>query len=397
MKKLLLLGAAVCSGLVAAPANMTSPAFSLKMSAAVNAVLLSVNQKVQREAAANSYIGIGGNLTAVASSTKDQHDHSYGLIAAIDLDRVKEGVKRIAEFYGFYSTPYGTGFIGGYEGPVSTLNIDGPINAGGCKGPLGFVGRVVDLPVGCNLYLGIRQAPSNKIGFNTVSMNGFVFGISFAPDTGEEGRASRIVLKNEIDRKFSFRNMTEVALNYTKTIDNLTLGAFIGGVFAKSMPANDSHKPSNVNYNPVEGYQVGAMVDAGCVRIAGSFYDMGKSAIRAGLPFTAPKGYSVSAAFTLGATLLSVGYYRTERKVEQGMAETNLLTFSADYQVSPSVTVYAECDIVDAQSTKAHVSEAGLRDIELDKIYDGAGLSLEKDGPVNTKAQVFMIGLKVQC
>jgi len=369
---------------------------SLKVSAAVHAAFLGVNQKITRPSLSGSYVGIGGNLTAVAS-VKASEETECGLIAAIDLDRLKTDVKRVAEVYAYLKLSVGSLFIGGYEGPAATLMHDAADVVGGSKGPLGFVHRVVDLPIGCPTYTGLRLKPSNKIGITTTSMGGLIVGLSYSPDEGEDGRAVRVIEGDAIDRKETTRNIVEVAANFTKSFSGLTFGLYASGVFGKHVAGTKELKDSDVRYNPLEAYQIGALFDVGIVRVAGGYLNYGKSLVRTGTPFTAPSGFNVGVGITLGSFLISSGYYRVSRDVEKGQAVTNLVTLAVDYAFAPGVTAYAECDLVDAKTTKAHASKGGVRDTDLDKKWDGLGITVDNKGPVSTTAQVFILGLKVQC
>ncbi len=340
-------------------------------------------------------MGIGGNITTVISGKKDHMN--FGAIAAIDLDRLKDSTKRVPEVYGYLANQFGNFFVGCLEGPSTTFMYDAFDVIGSGKGPGGNMGRAVHLPIGVDLYSGMRLGPKNQIVFTTASMGGVRFGISYAPDTSEVGRPVRGMEKNSIDKKFSQRNVVETALNFTKSAKNgTTFGVYLSGVFGKALGARKEFGAAMPKYKPIKEFQVGVLLDFGALRLAGGYMDLGTSGIREGLDHTAPKGFNIGFGYTIGPFMLSGGFFHTTRKVTDGDAKSYVTSAGIDYCLAPGVIAYFEFDYLKAQSTEAHCSE-GAVDHSLDLMYDSGGYSKENGGPVETTAKVLILGLKIQC
>ena len=389
---------------LAASACMAGPktpsSVTLRVSGSLHAALVGVIQKnVKRPETPGSYLGLGGNLTGVLDGKKD--GLGFGAVAAIDLDKVKTAEKRVNEAYVFVNGPLGGIYAGAMEGPVTTLMHDATDVIGGAKGPLGWITRTTEQPIGVNVYSGLRLGATNKIAVTSASMKGLIVGLSFSPDSEEPGRFERGITKNGAgwERKLSFRNVIEAALNFTKTLDGNTFGFFLGGVFGQVVPAQKGlKKPDDApSYTPLSAFQAGALFDVGNLRFAAGYFNWGKSAVRKGTPFSAPQGFNFGAGVTVGKLLFSASYFRTWRDVEGGKATNDLVPITVDYLLAPGCTIYGGVDFVISKSTKEHTSEAGKRDFNLDKVWDGGGFTTENGGPETSNAQVFSLGMKLQC
>lgn len=389
------LATSACYAAAKKPSSVT-----LRVSGSLHAALVGVVQKnVQRPSTSGSYVGLGGNLTAVLDGKKD--GLGFGAVAAVDLDKVKESDKRIAEAYVFINGALGGIYAGAMEGPVTTLMHDATDVIGGAKGPLGWISRTTEQPIGVDLYSGLRLGATNKISVTTASMKGLIVGLSFSPDSKEPGRFERSIAKNGDGwkRDLSFRNVVEAALNFTKTINGKTFGFFAGGVFGQVVAAQEGlEKPEDPpTYASLSAFQTGALFDVGNLRFAVGYFNWGKSAVRRGTPFTAPQGVNVGAGITVGQFLFSAAYFRTWRNVEGGKATNDLVPLTVDYLIAPGCTIYGEVDFVVSKSTKEHTGKDGKRDFKLDKVWDAGGFTTDQGGPETTNAQVFTIGMKLQC
>ena len=394
------MGVALAASVYAAGGSAKPSSVTLRVSGSLHAALVGVMQKnVERPGTSGSYLGLGGNLTGVLDGKKD--GLGFGAVAAIDLDKVKDAHKRVAEAYVFVNGTVGGVYAGAMEGPVTTLMHDATDVIGGAKGPLGWISRTTEQPIGVDIYSGLRLGATNKIAVTSASMKGLIVGLSFSPDSEEPGRFGRSIEKNGAgwERKLSFRNVVEAALNFTKTINGKTFGFFAGGVFGQVVPAQKGlEKPVDPpSYAPLSAFQAGALFDVGNVRFAMGYFNWGKSAVRRGTPFTAPQGFNIGAGLTLGQFLFSVSYFRTWRDVEGGKATNDLVPLTVDYLLAPGCTIYGEVDFVVSKSTKEHTGKDGKRDFDLDKVWDGGGFTTANGGPQNTNAQVFSLGMKLQC
>ena len=371
---------------------------ALRVSGSVHAAFLGVLQTVKRPKTAGSYLGIGGNLTGVFDGKSN--GMGFGAVAAIDLDKVKDKSKRIAEAYVFINGSIGSVYAGALEGPLTTLMHDATDVIGGSKGPLGWITRTVELPVGVNSYLGLRLSDTNKIAFTTASMKGLILGVSFSPDSQEPGRFPRAITENgkEFERKITHRNVIEIAANFTKTFNGKTIGVFVGGAMGQVLPEQKGLKAPDKapSYFDISAFQCGALFDVGNVRFAGGYFNWGKSCVRKGTGFTAPQGWNVGTGVTCGPFLFSLSYFYTWREVEGGQATSHMIPVAVDYLLAPGCTVYAEVDFVSAKSTKKHTGPEGKRDFKLDP-WDKDGFTTDNGGLVSTNAQVFTVGMKIQC
>jgi len=399
MKRLLsnlVLGSAVCASTLMAAKVPSS--VSLKISGSLHgAILYALQQNVKRPKGPGAYVGLGGNLTALFDGRKG--DIGFGAVAAIDIDRLKTDTKRVAEAYVFLNGPAGSVFLGGLEGPATTLMHDATDALAGSKGSLGWAGRTVDAPIGVNIYSGLRMPPSNKIAFTSASMSGLTVGISYSPDTSEVGRPVRPIAKDSFERKgVTQQEVVELAANFTKSIEGKTFGLYLAGVVGSTVPKQKGFTAQNLpSYAPVAAIQVGALFSMGLLRVAGGYFNWGKSSVRKGTPYTAPRGFNLGAGVTLGKFVVSAGYFYTTRKVEGGEATNNYIALGADYLVAPGCTVYAEVDFVNSKSTEKHVSKKAMRSDDLDSIWDTSGLTSENGGAAQSNAQIFVLGMKIQC
>ena len=397
MKKILFLFGALSSLSCLAGPSIAGVPSQVKVMASVNGALVGAFQK-QKDPADSEFalVGVGGNITAVISGKKG--GSNFGMIAALDMDRLKEGTKRVAEIYGFLSNPYGNLFFGSFEGPAVTFMYDAGDVIGGSKSVGGYISRAIHLPVGAFLNAGFHiLGPSNQIAFTTTSIHGFRFGVAFAPDTSELGRPFRTIEKGAVDKKFSYRNKVELALNFTKTLENsVTFGLYGAGVFARTMGAISGYDGVPAKYNPLKMFQAGMLLDFGSVRLAGGYFYAGKSAVREGFDHTAPKGLNFGIGCTVGPFLISGSCFFASRKVTGGDSTTGVGSVALDYAVAPGVTLYFEIDHVVAKSPEEHCAP-GAVDPKLDCAWDAGGITTDHEGLNETKGTMFVVGMKIQC
>ena len=219
--------------------------------------------------------------------------------------------------------------------------------------PLGY--GVLNLSGATSAFYGDEtQENVNKIVYYTPVWNGFQAGISYSPNDSDRGqgiaRADNrpgVALPDGFFTLGRVENVWSGALSYDAKYDN-GLGVALAGTFERG----DSEITGAAGFEDLFAWNVGGKLSYEGFAVAGSYGDWDDSLGATGNRNDQNSYWTAGAAYEHGPYGISVTYLNStvERGTGNGENEFDNLVFSADYQLAPGLTPYAELSLYDADA-----------------------------------------------
>lgn len=207
---------------------------------------------------------------------------------------------------------------------------------------------------------------SRKVSYYSPKISGFQFGVSYVPDTVNDGGgpikddAPDYHLVDKIAKGYAFDIKDGIALGLTKEHQfndevsaKLSLVTEFGKVAVKkptqaeladaTTAGNSLVDPTGVKFKKLSTYNIGAEVKYGKFAISGCYSDFRKS-LTANNPLIDPSDrkksylYNIGAKYSFEKTSVSAHYFYSDNKKNTVSATT----FAVDYKLAPGIMPYAE-------------------------------------------------------
>lgn len=316
--------------------------------------------------------------------------------------------------YGFIqSDRLGEFQVGFIDTAASLMALDGFTFCPGFQGPgSGDFGDFYNPPAGAIVDTGVTvdDGKAAKIVWYSPVVRGFSLGASYTFNGQRYApfKSKHAELSCEDDECWAHsKNVFTVCGAYERgDPEGFNAKFSVGGWFGQGKSGSHLQRVKNVC-----AYQIGTILGYKNFKLAFGYTDNGKSLISAKIatgespPFDpdcdyedadqrkhiglkhgadAGKIYSVGALYNVGKLALCAGYFRSVVKfsnLKSERAVTNIMTFSAEYEVKKSIKIYAEYDNI--------ISSTCDRAMVFKKTY-----KMPFTG--SNKANVFMIGTKFE-
>ena len=298
-------------------------------------------------------ISVGVNVQLEANSNSfDQIDESY-LIVKGAFGEINLGSENSAMYKMHYApADFGIGLnTGDQTGWVSPTT-----NAAGNSITEGGYFRA---PYGSTYVEPVRANDSEKITYYTPRVEGFQFGLSYAPETGQDNIASP-------NRDTANTDLVMAGANFKRTFGSASVRASLGYGTVLDGVAGTNTEPSAFNAGIGLGF---GGFGAG---ISYSSYD--DSGTNDGSGLNAGINYST------GPWGVSLGYFHGERDGERtagvltGDAEQDTFMLSAKYAIGPGVT--AKGSIAHSKFKSEDTGLAGTESAEIEATYFVVGMAV---------------------
>ena len=298
-------------------------------------------------------ISVGVNVQLEANSNSfDQIDESY-LIVKGAFGEINLGSENSAMYKMHYApADFGIGLnTGDQTGWVSPTT-----NAAGNSITEGGYFRA---PYGSTYVEPVRANDSEKLTYYTPRVEGFQFGLSYAPETGQDNIASP-------NRDTANTDLVMAGANFKRTFGSASVRASLGYGTVLDGVAGTNTEPSAFNAGIGLGF---GGFGAG---ISYSSYD--DSGTNDGSGLNAGINYST------GPWGVSLGYFHGERDGERtagvltGDAEQDTFMLSAKYAIGPGVT--AKGSIAHSKFKSEDTGLAGTESAEIEATYFVVGMAV---------------------
>ena len=298
-------------------------------------------------------ISVGVNVQLEANSNSgDQIDESY-LIVKGGFGEINLGSENSAMYKMHYApADFGIGLnTGDQTGWVSPTT-----NAAGNSITEGGYFRA---PYGSTYVEPVRANDSEKLTYYTPRVEGFQFGLSYAPETGQDNIASP-------NRDTANTDLVMAGANFKRTFGSASVRASLGYGTVLDGVAGTNTEPSAFNAGIGLGF---GGFGAG---ISYSSYD--DSGTNDGSGLNAGINYST------GPWGVSLGYFHGERDGERtagvltGDAEQDTFMLSAKYAIGPGVT--AKGSIAHSKFKSEDTGLAGTESAEIEATYFVVGMAV---------------------
>jgi predicted porin len=264
-------------------------------------------------------MSVGVNVQLEANSNAgDQIDESY-LILKGGFGEINLGSENSAQYKMHYGAQdFGIGMNSGDQSSWTQVITDASgdsISKGGMfRAPLGSTYVEVD-----------RQNDSEKITYYTPRVSGFQLGVSYAPDTNQDGNA-------QPNRDTADTDIVSAAVNFKQKMGGMSVGISAGYGTVTDSPAASSTEPSAAN--------VGVRLGMGAINAAISYANFEDHGAQTG------SGMNASVTYSMGKGGVSMAYFHGERDGTgsvgagdlSGQTESDTFHLSGKYALGPGVT-----------------------------------------------------------
>ena len=181
---------------------------------------------------------------------------------------------------------------------------------------------------------------ANKISYFTPRLNGFQFGISYLPDSGDGGQ-----IRSGKTGHRQFENVVNAALQYQGKVNEDVS-------YALSLSGEAGNEEVN-NHEDLKAYEVGGSVTYRAFTFGGSYGDWYTSVNHPAPNLPDGDFWNLGAAYDYGRGGASIGYLSS---TYQGN-DFNNLVFSYDYALAPGLSPYAEVSLFEFDHGDADVRD----------------------------------------
>jgi hypothetical protein len=189
----------------------------------------------------------------------------------------------------------------------------------------------------------LDEEEATKLTYFTPRVSGFQAGVSYTPDTGDNGSAAGLSSEVGVDQ---YENLWSLGANYEGDFEGVGVKVGVTGEFG------DAENPATAGASDtqdISAWQVGAELDFEGFSVAGSYGDNDDSRqLKSGT--TEVSYWTLGAAYETGPYGVSVTYMDSEASAT-GVSDdefTNLVV-GADYSLAPGLTPYIEAAFFDAK------------------------------------------------
>ncbi len=182
---------------------------------------------------------------------------------------------------------------------------------------------------------------ATKITYYSPRFEGFQFGASFIPDTGNGGTAAGFTSDGDED---DYENVINLGAQYQGQVNDVDVGVSIIGEFGEAEDAAQED---------LSAYEVAVELGYHGVTVSGSYGDLGDSGYAVSDTYDDAHYWAAGAAYDTNSAGFSVTYLDGEFKENT----TQLVSLGAEYYLAPGLTPYVEANFVELDHHDADVED----------------------------------------
>ena len=283
-------------------------------------------------------------------SGKADNGLEYGMYVEFDVGQTESSNTGAADEANafFKGAALGTIELGGQDGAATRMSVYMPKSwgTGGADGSYDGVDEFAASGiVGQDFSLG----DANKITYMSPKFNGFDFGISFAPDSGEgeDVDGQNLRLKASGAGSTSRESELQTALRYSGKFDQVgvTVGAtYVRASYTQARAANAS---SDV-FESLNGWQAGVKLAFGGFSVGGGYLNMGDAALAktaTGAFKNDAKSWNAGIQYSTGPWIVGANFMDEQREgstTTSGDDEARAFGAGFKYSVAPGFSLIGE-------------------------------------------------------
>lgn len=188
----------------------------------------------------------------------------------------------------------------------------------------------------------------NKLTYYSPNFEGFQFGLSFTPDTGNRGNNT-----HHFEENGDYEEVFGAGISYEGQFGDFGVAVSATGQFGDAEPAFFG---STTEGEDLETWAFGTSVTFAGFTLGGSYGDWGETLGED----TDGQYWNFGAAYDFGKGGVSVAYFASEYEFGTSDVEFENISVGADYELAPGVVPYIEANIFDADAEAIYENDGAV-------------------------------------
>jgi outer membrane protein OmpU len=306
---------------------------------------------------------------------------------------------------------YGSLSLGNTGGPDNFKKLGASRIMGAMGGFSGNLTSIINISSDILWSTDLVGSPKGavKLVYYTPKIEGFQFGVSFTPNTQQQGSA-RFKVSENINTKNPFdKNNIVGQLSYENSFNNgTTVGISLTGVVGDTQSIISKGKVIN-HANDTSSWAIGGQIGYGGWEIGAEYIDNGKSHVNKTHQTkgaNAGKVINLGISYSFGSYKIAAGYYTGSKKLghisKEGAAlDTNLIegndlgktradiySLTYDFKIAPGLGIFAEANYFEFKNKQS------LAIWEFQNAYKNLNNAAPRGNLIN-KGHAILIGTKI--
>jgi predicted porin len=338
----------------------------------------------------------------------------YSLLIGLSGDKNQKNTARETKIQ-VENPSYGSLSLGNTKGPDTFKKLGASRIMGAMGGFSGSINNIINISSDILWSTDLVGSPKGavKLVYYTPRIEGFKFGVSFTPNTQQQGSAKFKVTENISTKNPFDRNNIVGQLSYENSFNNgTTVGISLTGVVGdtQSITTSEGDDLKVINHaNDTSSWAIGGQIGYSGWEIGAEYIDNGRSHVNKTHQTKGAKAGKVinlGISYTFGSYKIAAGYYNSYKKLghisKEGAAlDTNLMegtdlgktradifSLTYDFKIAPGLGIFAE----------ANYFEFKNKQLEAVWEFQNAYKKLNKAAPrgnLINKGHAILIGTKI--